>query len=206
MKTRTHPLAIAGAVALVALLGAIPSAQTNAPKLHLTATAVDLSNIGTGATAQVSIDINSWSTEAQRERFIETAMEKGQDDLVDAFANAPSQGRIWFPNVTGPDPTNIGLGWPLRYTHQTSLPDGGRRIVIATDRVMSFWERANQPRTTQYPFTLIQIEVDDEGRGEGRMAVATKITYDKNRKVMEIENFSSEPVRLKNVRVTEKQS
>lgn len=206
MNTRTHLIASAGAALTAMLLGVAPAAQTNAPKLHLTATAVNLSNIGTGGTAQVAIDVEGWSTEAQRERFIEAALHEGQQDLIEAFEDAPSQGRIWFPNVTGPDPTNIGLGWPLRYTHQTPLPDGGRRIVIATDRVMSFWERVNRPRTVDYPFTLIQIEVDSEGRGVGRMAVATKITYDKNRKVLEIENFASEPVRLQNVRVQEKQS
>ncbi|HEY8536944.1 MAG TPA: hypothetical protein VIL25_10860 [Vicinamibacterales bacterium] len=205
MNTRPHRLVLTAAMALAAVLpGAAPSAQTNALKLHLTATAVDLSNIGRGATALVEIDIDSWSTDAQRERFIEIAMTKNQQALIEAFQDTPPKGRIRVPTVRGSDPTSIGLGWPLRYTHQTPLPDGGRRIVIATDRVMSFWERANRPLTIDYPFTLIQIEIDEDGYGEGRMAVATKITYDRNRKVLEIENFASEPVRLQNVRATEK--
>jgi hypothetical protein len=32
------------------------------------------------------------------------------------------------------------------------------------------------------------------------MAVATKITFDKQKKTMELENYSSEPVRLNNLK------
>ncbi len=206
MHIRCHSLVALTAVALVAFGPATPGAQTNAEKVHFSAFAVSMSNVAAGATAQVEIDIESWSTEAQRERFITIALEDGPDALLRAFQKAPSHGRIWFPNWQGPDPTNIGLGWPLRYTHQTRTDEGGRRVVIATDRVMSFWERRNQPRTVDYPFTLIQIEVDKDGTGQGKMAVATKITFDKNRKVLELEHFASEPVRLQNVKMTVKQS
>jgi hypothetical protein len=53
-----------------------------------------------------------------------------------------------------------------------------------------------QPRTIDYAFTLIEIRVDREGKGEGKMAVATKISFDKKKNQIELENYSSEPVRL----------
>ena len=60
----------------------------------------------------------------------------------------------------------------------------------------------NQPRTVDYPITLIEIRVDKDGNGEGKMAVATKISFKKKENQLELENYSSEPVRLNNVKVT----
>ena len=47
----------------------------------------------------------------------------------------------------------------------------------------------------------MEIHVDKDGKGEGKMAVATKIDFDKKKNTMELENYSSEPVRLNNVTV-----
>jgi hypothetical protein len=43
--------------------------------------------------------------------------------------------------------------------------------------------------------------VNKEGKGEGKMAVATKISFDKKKKQIELENYSSEPVRLNNLQM-----
>jgi hypothetical protein len=50
-----------------------------------------------------------------------------------------------------------------------------------------------------YPFTLIEIHLDKDGKGQGKMAYATKITFDKKKNSVELENYSSEPVRLNEV-------
>jgi hypothetical protein len=49
------------------------------------------------------------------------------------------------------------IGWDLRYARNTPLPDGGERVVIATDRPISTWEAATQPRTIDYLFTVIEM-------------------------------------------------
>jgi hypothetical protein len=45
------------------------------------------------------------------------------------------------------------------------------------------------------------MRVNKDGKGEGKMAVATMITFDKKKKQIELENYSSEPVRLNNLQV-----
>jgi hypothetical protein len=77
--------------------------------------------------------------------------------------------------------------------------DGGRRIVIITPRIIGFREEVNQPRTTDYPFSLFEMRFDAAGKGQGKMAYATKITFDKKKSNVELENYSSEPVRLNNL-------
>jgi len=51
-----------------------------------------------------------------------------------------------------------------------------------------------QPITTDYPFTVIQMEFDREGRGKGTLSFATKLVVRGN--VIELENFASAPVML----------
>jgi len=194
-----------GAALLLALAGVErPAAQTNTAKLHFTAFAVNMSNVATGATQLLEIDVDSWSLDSERTQLITTAVEKGQDTLLRELQKQPKRGRIWAPQWSGPDPYNARLGWDLRYTQQEPTAEGGRRVVIVTDRYIGFWEARNQPRTIDYPFTLIQIEVDRDGNGEGRMSVATKIRFDKKKNVLDLENYASEPVRLNNVKMTVK--
>ena len=165
-------------------------AQTKGDQLEITAFAVNMSNIATGANAVVDIKINQWSTEEERTRLITTMLEKGQDALLRELTRTPIKGRFSIPGIQGPDPHQLRLGHNLHYAWQTPLPEGGRRIVIATDRYIGFREARNQPRTTDYPFTLMEIRVNRDGKGEGKMAVATKISFDKNKKQVELENYS----------------
>ena len=193
-------MAVAGLMTATTL--AMPvSTQTNGEKLRISAWAVNMSNIGTGATAQVDFLVDRWSTEAERETLITTMLEQGQDGLLKKLRAMPSHGRMRFPAWQGPDPLHAALGWDLRYTWQTPLPEGGRRIVLALDRYISFWEQRNQPRTIDYPFTFIEVRVDKNGEGQGKMSIATKISFDKKKNVIELENYASEPVRLNKVKV-----
>ena len=73
--------------------------------------------------------------------------------------------------------------------------------MIITPRIIGFREEVNQPRTTDYPFSLFEMRFDAEGKGQGKMAYATKIRFDKNNNNVELENFTSEPVRLNNLRL-----
>ena len=73
----------------------------------------------------VDIGISRWSTEAEREALITTLKEKGSAALLDALIKQPESGFIKMPNT---------LGWTLFYARKTDLPDGGQRLVIATNR------------------------------------------------------------------------
>lgn len=186
---------IVAAAASAALL-VTPVAAQNGEKLDISAFAISMGTVATGANQRVQIRINKWSTPEERERLITVMLEKGPNDLLKALQKESEKGRFSIPALSGPDPHHLRLGHDLRYTWQTPLPDGGRKIVVITDRYIGFQEARNQPRTVDYPFTLIEMRVNKEGKGEGKMAVATKITFDKKEKRVELENYSSEPVRL----------
>jgi hypothetical protein len=189
-------------IGVIALLAADRlSSQTNDEQLEITATAVNMSNVGTGSTFPIQFTVERWTTPQEREMLVAAMQEKGADGLLTALQKMPSHGRMRVPSWTGPDPLNIRLGWDLRYAWREKNPDGGERIVLGTDRYVSWWEAANRPRTIDYPFTVIEIRTNKDGEGEGKLSVATKINAIKGTNVIELETYASEPVRLQGVRV-----
>jgi hypothetical protein len=174
-------------------LWAAPDAWAQPPlPLRLSAFAVNMSNVGTGAAGTVDMTITRWSTDAERDRLLSTFLEHGPGKLLDAVQDAKPAGRI----------TSTGnVGWDVRYARYHPLPEGGSQLVLLTDRPIGFWEARNQPRTADYPFTLIDLRLKADGTGEGKASVATKITYNKRTKAIELENYASEPIRLNNVKI-----
>ncbi len=116
---------------------------------------------------------------------------RGQDGLLDGLRDTRPVGRIY---------TAGSIGYDLRYAEQRKLPDGGREIILATDRPMSFREIVNQPRSAQYPFTWVQFTMKPEGAGEGKLAVAARITGEEADELIEVEDFAISPVRLQHIR------
>jgi hypothetical protein len=175
---------------------------TPADKVRITGWALSMSTAAPGANQSIQITINKWSSGPQRERLIQTFFEKKQEGLLRALEDEPELGRFNFPGYTGPDPNNtMRLGTTIRYAWSHPGEDGGRRIVIITPRVIGFREARNQPRTMDYPFTLFEMRFDRNGKGVGKYAVATAINFDKKKNVIELENYSSEPVRLNELKL-----
>lgn len=179
--------------------------------LRITAWAVSMANVATGANQMIEIRIEKWSTQQERESLISAFLDsakdskdgslKGQDALLKALQKAPVKGRIRMPNRTGPDPNQTRLGWNLRYAAYAPGEDGGHQIMVATDRYMSFAEVRNQPRTVDYPFTFAQLRLNKDGEGEGKLPVAVQLQFDKKKNQVIVENYSTEPVRLYQVKI-----
>jgi hypothetical protein len=142
-------------------------------------------------TGIVEIAINRWSTEAERDKLVATLQSGGQQALLTALQSAPAVGFIRTPD---------SLGWDLHYAHQTVAADGSRHVFLATDRLIHMWEEIYHTRSVDYPFMLIELQLDKNGHGEGRLMVASKIVPNAAKKLVQIENFSSEPVLLEDVR------
>ena len=114
---------------------------------------------------------------------------KSPDELLKQLQKIGPVGTIRTPD---------SIGYDLHYAQQTPLPEGGRSIVIATDRPIGFWEATNRPRSIDYPFTVIQMNLDRNGMGSGTMSYATRITTKNN--IIELEDFATQPIMLNNIR------
>jgi hypothetical protein len=174
-------LALAGAVFAQP---ATPSAQPSAKNpLLFTAFAVSMQASVAG---RVEIAIERWTTDAEREAFLTTLATKGQDKLIDQLQKIDGR--------TGYIRTSNSLAYDLKYCRENILPDGTRQIVIATDKPVSFLAVARQARVMDYPFSFVEMRFTKDGKGEGKLLVATAISI-KNKR-LELENYGQEPVRL----------
>ena len=185
---------IARAFAGLALGLALAATPVLAQGERFSATANNMSGVGRqGVIGPVDITLERYSTEDERNRFLAVLTERGPDALLQAFQKAPSIGRLGAPGR---------IGYEIRYAAELPGEDGGRSIVIATDRRMSFLEAANRPRTVDYPFTVVQMNLDKAGKGEGRASIYAKIEVDKEHNAIVLEDFGIQPVTLMNVKAS----
>jgi hypothetical protein len=176
------------AAALTLAAGAARAQNLDAPVRFLS----NAVNMNAGRAGTVEIVIDRWSNDAEQSKLMTTMMEKGPEKLLDVLQDLPRVGFFRTPGT---------LGLDIRFAKQVPGKDGGHRVIIFTDRRIGFWEAANQPRTIDYPFTYIELRINDDGEGEGKIQLATKIIADPENKIVTLENWDIQPVMLNNVRV-----
>jgi hypothetical protein len=184
-------LAFLATVLLAVIVTAGPALAAK-PVEHFTAFAVDMSNTaGRTRSGTVDVIINRWSSPQEKDQLVSALREGGNDGLLRALQKVKEP--AGYIRSAG------SIGYPLRFAWQMPTSDGGRRILIATDRPVSFLEASTHPRTMDYPFMLIDLRVDAQGKGQGKLMPLAKVQLNEDH-VAEIENYSSEPVRLSEVR------
>jgi hypothetical protein len=192
MRSPSRSVILAACLALGVSLAAQSPAGGSLP-LKVNAFAVSLGGPQTPASAgQVEITIDRWSSPDDTARLMRTYKESGDEALLEVLRDLKPVGTIRAPG---------SLAWDLHYAQDDPNGDGGRHIVLATDRPVSMWEAVNRPRVSEYPFTFIELKLDDSGKGVGKLAVAAKIIPGRNGTILGIENFDTQPVRLNEVRV-----
>jgi hypothetical protein len=183
------------ALALSIALGA-PASGVSAQNAKEKFTAFAINMNSGPKTATLDITIDRWSTDAERDALLsilaeEKDVNKANQALLKALQKMPKVGSIRTPTT---------LAWDLRYARQSPLDEGGRQIVLGTDRPIGFREARNQPRSMDYPFTVIEMRLDKDDKGEGKMLTGTKLYIDKKTKNLVLENYAQQPVRLNEIR------
>ena len=179
---------VALAIAAPAAISIVLSAQTMGTPERYAANAI---NMNRGAAGTIEIVVNRWSSDKDRDRLMSVLLDKGPEKLLDVLQDMPRMGYFRAPG---------NLGWDIHFARKVPLPDGGERLVLVTDRRINVWEAANRPRSIDYPFTVIELRMNRDGEGEGKMSIATKIQVDKESQTIELENYGTQPVLLENVR------
>lgn len=160
--------------------------------LRITGTAISAGGFRSpSGTARIEIRLNRLSTPDQRNVLFQELKEDGQGALLEELRKAPSVGTIRL---------NTELAWDLRYA--AARPGNGNtvQLFLATDRPMSFRELWNQPQYSDYPFTLINLELGPELKGKGTMILAAQITAEETGRFVHVENYGSTPVQLNDLK------
>jgi hypothetical protein len=188
MKRRLVRAATVTAVAV--LMSAGLAGQTGGEPEEFSAFAINMGSLtgGSGATAQLIMTVNRWSTQAERDALFTTLREKGAGAMLSELQRIRRVGSLRTPN---------SIGYDVRLALEEPGKDGGRRVLLVTDRPVGFSEATNRPASIDYPFTVIDIQMPAKGFGQGTMSIAAKI-IPAGRTVL-IENYDTQPVQLNRV-------
>ena len=140
----------------------------------------------------IDIRISRYNTEADIEKFAEVLKEGGPDALRRALEKE---------DVGQLSPTGR-LGVAIAIARK--LTDGNKTIIrVVTARNLSFVELRYSGRSVDYPFTILQLELDATGKGTGTAIAAAKIRFNKKANTYEIESLEQGTAvnRLMNVQV-----
>jgi hypothetical protein len=195
--TSSRPITIRTALSVVAvaLLLLAPfrtTAQSNAEPEEFNAFAVSMGAYAGTGTANLIFTVNRWSSEGEREKIFAALREKGPQAMVDEMQRTQRVGTIR---------TAQSVGYDLRFAMQEPGKDGGRRVILATDRPINFYEATNRPFTIEYPFTIVDMQLpsNPKEKGKGTLSLAARIIPAGKNVV--IENYDTQPVQLNNIEV-----
>ena len=210
--------------------GLPPEAQAAGPETTFTATSANVNDAGRG----VKINILRWSNDDDRNTLVaamnppaqrgnaEPAGERGRGGagrgavgargrgrgdapaappkpmaaVIAALERAPTIGYVWL--------NDSNIGYAIRYAYRAPMPDGGERIILASNRRLgdtgTSWKPVAAATATDYDFTIIELRLDSKGSGEGKASINTKVVVDADAKTIALENYAAAPAVLKNVR------
>jgi hypothetical protein len=119
-----------------------------------------------------------------------------EGSLAAAIKKAATVGILW---------TSENIGYSVKYAYRLPQPDGGERIILVTERRVGAWSNLWKPAGSatpapDYKFSLIELRLNAKGEGEGKGAVAGKVTVDGQAKTIALDGYSALPVVLKGVK------
>jgi hypothetical protein len=136
--------------------------------------------------------VDRYTPDDELARWVEAFRAGGQHNLVAVWQREnPVVGRARFLETLGRD---------LRVARSRPTENGGRRIILVTDRPLTGAEGMTDTHSEDYPLGWVEIEVDEKGRGEGKLIAAAKLTLDEQGE-LSVESYSIAPMQLFKVKI-----
>ena len=169
-----------GAAALAAglLLFPVTFGQEKTQPEHYSAVWAVVGGVGGGTTVPIDVRINRYNTEADIQKLADQLKEFG----TDALRRTLEKEDVGQLSGTG------RVGVPIAIARK--LTDGKKTIIrVVTARNLSFVEIRYSGRSVDYPYTILQLELDENGKGTGTAIGAAKIRFNKKANTYEIESL-----------------
>jgi len=155
-----------------------------------TGTLVNMSG-GTVSTG-FTLTLEGRTSDEEAQKYLSILASQGQDDLLKAI----SKNNLGFIAATGKTRRDLLVIREFQI-------EGQRRIIAAFERWQGFFEVRGGYRSTDYPFSIIEIVFDQKGRGTGTFIGLAHVRIKKDKKTeqfrLEIENFGSFPAKVMGV-------
>ena len=143
-----------------------------------------------GRLFDVNINIDQYSTEADRQTLIDAFQKDGSKGLSSALQKMSRKGSL---AVTGT------VGYDIAFARRVSTP-GGYRVRILTNRPVSFRELENGSRSEDYDLSFVELNINDQpSKSTGILLPAVQFKVDKKTKEIVAEDYRN-PWKLQNIR------
>jgi hypothetical protein len=154
----------------------------------------------TGQPATIDLVIERWSTDVERRSLAALVMSTTGDPQAQGKLQAALKGVTPQVGFLG---WRFSSRWLVKYAHETRLPDGTRRIVIATEKNVPLFDaiaQAGAPtrgvhRRMEYGFHLLEVRFPaGSKKGKGQVAPGTAIAITDEE--IDLDSRGHQPVQL----------
>ena len=150
--------------------------------------------VGAGARVNVDLFVNSYTSDTEAKQMAAVLVEAGPDALLKMLEKADSKGKITLSGRVG------FYDLKLIRSHRTPT---GRRIYAVGDRPVGFLEAYAGNRSLDYPFGILQLDLETKQNGKeegaGALIYSAKIKVLDGSKI-DVESYGIQPIRLMGVR------
>jgi hypothetical protein len=163
-------------------------AQTN-PIDRFTFSIANADKAGLTGAERLQVTLNRWSTPEERDRVAAAVKE---DRVDDALSRLPELGYFQWPG---------SLQYVVRYAAK-STEGGMDEVVLGFDqRLTTWWDPTSASNTANATrFSIVQLRLARDGRGEGKLSVGTNITVTEPSNALALKDWSNPATVLTEVR------
>ncbi|MGA9767949.1 MAG: hypothetical protein WBV94_02845 [Blastocatellia bacterium] len=166
-----------------------PQKDEASTKEVFTGAAVAIGGQFGGRSRTFTLEITGHTPDAEAQQDLQILQTQGQEALMKAIGKT-KLGFFAFEGQVGRD---------LNYVQETETEDG-RKITVLFERWLKMFEARNGTRSEDYPFTYVELFINDRGKGEGSLIGAARVYMDKRHTgTLDVENFGTYPARLMGV-------
>jgi hypothetical protein len=193
MKMKTTRLVAAVAIPMLCAIAAFAQEKKKSTFQEVyTGTIVSMS--GGLRSTTFNLSIRDFTSDEDTNRYLGILLEGDQDNLLDVIRKL-ELGRL---------STQGRVGRELIVVRKNQLPDGRIRIVAAFERWPTMVETRGGYRVQDYPFGLMEVILDANGKkGTGTFIAACKVDLKRDKKSgkyqLELENFGTYPHKVMGV-------
>jgi len=186
---RRHPFLVLLTIAILGLASVATSEDKPKPLETFTGRVM---SVQTGQAGIVEIVVNQWSPAVEKKILENVLAKSGSPAMVDEMERMPQVGYIRTPET---------MGDALFYGTDTTLPDGSRQVVFATNRPISAMATLGGGAKNNYDLSVIEIRFKKgSSKGEGKIVIGGKAAIDPKTHKLSISNYDNEPPRFSDVK------
>jgi hypothetical protein len=134
--------------------------------------------------------IYAYTPDDELQTLVNTFNTQGEAGVEKAFSKMKERGRM----STNLQPSQGSLKF-IR-----SMTTGNETVIrMVSDRILTFQERIDNSALSKYRFSVIELHLDSQGKGQGTLTYAAKLKFSPQGD-LEMETYLATPLSLSNVR------